>query len=300
MYPRPFEYFAPHTVEEAVSLLARHGEDARVLAGGMSLLPLMKLRLSAPRFLIDIKRVSGLSGIRAQDGRLVFGALTRHVEIEESSTVKARLPIMAEAAASIGDVQVRNWGTIGGALAHADPAGDWSPTLLALDGRVTCVGPRGERTLSVEELETGAYTTSLAADEIVTEVIVPLPAPSSGGAYVKFERKAGDFAVASAAVQVTLDQSGACQTVGVGLGAVGLTAIRPHAAESLLTGRQPTDGLVKEAAEAVRAATECFEDTRGTVEYKRHLIGVLFARAFDAAVRRARGEEGQEVRTGHV
>jgi carbon-monoxide dehydrogenase medium subunit len=297
MYPRPFEYFAPRSLEETMSLLSRYGEDARLLAGGQSLIPLMKLRMSGPRFLIDIKRVAGLSGIRQSDGTMVFGALTRHADIEASETVRAQLPIMYEAASLIADEQVRNCGTIGGSLAHADPAGDWSTTLLALGGRVKCVSLRGERTLSIEELEVGPYSTSLAADEVVTEIHVPLPPPGSGGAYVKFERKAGDFAVASVAAQVTLDKAGKCQRVGIGLGAVGLTALRPHAVETMLTGKAITEGLVRDATDAVRGATDCLEDTRGSVEYKRHLVGVLFGRALDTAVRRARGEE---VRLRHV
>jgi carbon-monoxide dehydrogenase medium subunit len=299
MYPKQFEYLAPRTVQEAVSLLSRYGEDARVLAGGQSLLPLMKLRMSSPQVLIDINGVAGLSGIREQDGMLVFGALTRHAEIEESALVKARLPIMHDAASVIGDVQVRNWGTIGGALTHADPAGDWSPTLLAVNGSVKCVGPRGERTIAVEELEVGAYTTSLAPDEVVTEVRVPLPSRRSGGAYLKFERKAGDFAVASAAVQVTLDdKKDVCQALIVALGAVGLTAVRAREAEAILTGAPAGDtGRLQAAVEAVEGLAEGADDTKGTAEYKRHLIGVLFRRAFAAAVGRARGEEA---RGGHV
>jgi carbon-monoxide dehydrogenase medium subunit len=298
MYPRPFEYFAARTLEEAVSLLSRHGEDARVLAGGQSLLPLMKLRMSGPRYLIDINGVADLAGIREEAGMMVFGALTRHVAIEESAAVRARLPMMHDAASVIGDVQVRNWGTIGGALAHADPAGDWSPTLLALNGSVTCVGPQGTRTVGVEELEVSAYATSLAADEVLTEVRVPLPPAGSGGAYVKFERKAGDFAVASVAVQVTLDGDGTCRSVGVGLGAVGLTAVRAHDVEASLVGHAATDDArLRRAVAAVEALADCAADTKGSVAYKRQLVGVLFRRAFEAAVRRARGEE---VRIGHA
>ena len=299
MYPRQFEYLAPRTVQEAVSLLSRYGEEARVLAGGQSLLPLMKLRMSSPQVLIDINGVDGLSGIREQDGVLVFGALTRHAEIEESAVVKARVPIMHDAASVIGDVQVRNWGTIGGALTHADPAGDWSPTLLAVNGSVKCVGPGGERTIAVEDLEVGAYTTSLAPDEVVTEVRVPLPPPRSGGVYLKFERKAGDFAVASAAVQVTLDEKkDVCRSLGVALGAVGLTAVRAREVEAILIGAPVGDaGRLQAAVDLCERQAEGVDDTKGTAEYKRHLVGVLFRRAFAAAVRRARGEE---VQGGHV
>lgn len=291
MYPKIFEYSSPGTLEEAIALLARYGEEAKVLAGGQSLIPLMKLRMSSPGHVIDINRISTLSGIREKNGTMIFGALARHADIEESAAVKAKLRIMHDTACVIGDVQVRNLGTIGGSLAHADPAGDWAPTLLALNAQVRCRGPRGEKLLKMGEFLADAYSTNLSADEVLTEVVVPLPPSGSAGAYVKFERKAGDFAVASVAVQITLGPDGSCRDIGVGLGAVGLTAIRAHRAESVLRGKKISDPLVAEAAKEASQESDPFSDIRGTVEYKRHLVTVLLGRALKIALRRVGGEE---------
>jgi carbon-monoxide dehydrogenase medium subunit len=291
MYPKRFEYLCPNTLDEAVGLLSQYGEGTRVLAGGQSLIPMMKLRISSPQRLIDINRIAALAHIAERDGVMVFGALARHANIEESSVVKSKLRIMHDAACVIADVQVRNMGTIGGSLAHADPAGDWAPTLLALNGQVRCRGPRGERLLKIDELLADAYSTNLSSDEILTEVSVPLPAPGSGGAYLKFERKAGDFAVVSVAVQISLDKNGSCRDIGVGLGAVGMTAIRPRKAESLLRGEKINDALIEHAAEEASNESDPLADIRGSVEYKRHLVKVFFGRALKVAVRRAQREE---------
>jgi aerobic carbon-monoxide dehydrogenase medium subunit len=291
MYPKAFEYMCPGTVEEAIALLSEYGESARVLAGGQSLVPLMKLRMSSLQYLIDINRIADLAYIREREGTLFFGALTRHATIEDSALVKSKLRIVHDTACVIGDAQVRNLGTIGGSLAHADPAGDWAPTLLALNARVQCRGPHGERSLTVDELLADAYTTTLNKDEILTEIAVPLPGPNSGGAYLKFERKAGDFAVASVAVQMTIGPDEICRDIGVGLGAVALTAIKARQAEALLRGEKLTDALVASAAQEASRESDPFPDLRGPVEYKRQLVKVLFVRAVHAAVRRARGEE---------
>ncbi|MBI4456043.1 MAG: xanthine dehydrogenase family protein subunit M [Acidobacteria bacterium] len=297
MYPRPFEYFSPQTLDEAVALLSQLGEAAKVLAGGQSLIPLMKLRMSSPRYLVDINRIGGLSRVAQRNGAMIFGTLARHVEIEDSIAIKSKLPIMHDTASVIGDTQVRNLGTIGGALAHADPAGDWPPTLLALNAKVKCCGPKGERTLSTDELLVDAYSTNLSASEVLTEISVPLPWAGSGGAYLKFERKAGDFAVASVAVQIALDNGETCRDIGVGLGAVGLTAIRARKAESLLRGKKLSKALIQDAAKQISAEADPFSDIRGTADYKRHLVTVLFERAMNVAMRRAHGEE---VETVHV
>jgi len=291
MYPKAFGYLCPDTVDEAVALLSEHGEGARVMSGGQSLIPLMKLRMSSPQYVIDINRIASLAYITERDGMMHFGGLTRHADIEDSAAVKSKLSIMHDAASVIGDVQVRNMGTIGGSLAHADPAGDWAPTLLALNAHVTCRSLRGERTLKIGQLLSDAYTTNLSKDELLTGVSVPLPAEGSGGVYLKFERKAGDFAVVSVAVQLTLGPGGTCREIGVGLGAVGLTAIRPRNAEGLLHGKKLTDAVIAEAAEEASRESDPYADLRGSVEYKRYLVRVFFARAVKAAMQRARGEE---------
>lgn len=297
MYPAEFEYFAPTTVDEALELLTRYGEDARILAGGQSLIPLMKLRIASPRYLIDVNRIESLTGFKRAGDLLVMGALCRYAEIAGSSLVRERLPLMMDAANLTADVQVRNRGTVAGSLAHADPAGDWPAALMALDTDVTIAGPKGIRSVRLSEFIVDAYTTQLGTNEMVTEVSVPLPEPPCGGAYVKFGKRAGDFAVASVGVQLELDEGGRCRAVAVSLGALGPAPIRARAAEEVLQGQSASPALLADAERLVRDEAQPFADTRGSVEYKRHLAGVLFRRAFTAAMDRARG---REVATLHV
>jgi len=297
MYPAEFEYFAPGTVDEVLELLARHGEDAKILAGGQSLIPMMKLRIASPRYLIDVNRIASLTGLRQEGDRLVMGALCRHAEIAQSPLVRLRLPLMTDAASQTADVQVRNRGTVGGSLAHADPAGDWPAALLALETTVTIAGRDGLRTAPLTEFIVDAYTTQLGPIEMLTEISIALPKAPSGGAYVKFEKRAGDFAVASVGVQVELADGGQCRAVAISLGALGAMPTRARSAEDLLRGRDATQELLTEAEQLVRAEAQPFDDTRGSVDYKRHLAGVIFRRAFTAAVDRARG---RDVKTLHV
>jgi carbon-monoxide dehydrogenase medium subunit len=296
VYPTDFEYFAPRTVGEALDLLRRHGDEAKILAGGQSLIPMMKLRIANPRYLIDLNHISSLTGFQDSGDRLLIGALCRHAEIAESPLVKSRLPIMTDAAHLTADIQVRNRGTLAGSLAHADPAGDWPTALLALDAEVEVTGTSGVRTVPVNDFLVDAYTTQLEPSELVTRISVPFGRTGSGGAYVKFEKRAGDFAVASAGVQLELDEGGRCSRVAVSLGAVGPRPVRASHAEKLLESKTISPDLLGEAEALVRGAADPFEDTRGSVEYKRHLAGVLFRRAFAVAVDRARG---QEVNTLH-
>jgi carbon-monoxide dehydrogenase medium subunit len=291
VYPGEFEYFAPQTIEEALELLTRYGEDAKILAGGQSLIPMMKLRIASPRYLVDVNGVSSLTGFRYSGDGFVFGALCRHAEIAGSPLVREHLPIMTDAANVTADVQVRNRGTLGGSLAHADPAGDWPTALLALDTAVTIRGVQGVRRVPLAEFIVDAYTTQLGSAEMVTEVSVQAPPRPCGGAYVKFERRAGDFAVASVAVQLELSDGERCGRVAVSLGALGVIPRRAPAAEALLQGKTPTPDLLGEAERLIRDEAQPFEDAKGTVEYKRHLAGVLFKRAFRAAFDRARGHE---------
>ena len=290
MFPAEFEYFAPATVSEAVELLSRYGDDAKVLAGGQSLIPMMKLRIASPRYLVDVNGIAELTGLRREGNRLLLGALCRHTEVIASPFVRGHLPLMHDAAQLTADVQVRNRGTVAGSLAHADPAGDWPAALLALDTHVTMAGPGGIRTLPLSEFIVDAYTTQLGPSEIITQIAIVIPPARSGGAYAKFERRAGDFAVASAGVQVTLDEGDRCADVAITLGAVGPAPFRARVAEAALAGHAPSDPLIESVERQVREAANPFEDTRGSMEYKRHLAGVLFRRAFAAALARARGE----------
>ena len=291
MYPAAFEYFAPATVDEALALLTRYGDDAKILAGGQSLIPMMKLRIASPRFLIDVNRIDSLSGLRRDGDRLQIGALCRHADIANSSLVREHLPIMTDAANLTADVQVRNRGTVGGSLAHADPAGDWPTALLALDTAVTITGSSGQRTLPLAEFVVDAYTTTLGPGEMLTGISVPFSRRPCGGAYLKFEKRAGDFAVASVGVQLETDDGGVIRRAAISLGAVAASPLRASAAEDVLRDTSAPPNAIDEAERLVREAAQPFEDTRGSIEYKRHLAGVLFRRALAVAMDRARGKE---------
>jgi aerobic carbon-monoxide dehydrogenase medium subunit len=287
MYPRSFEYARAESLDHAIELLSQHGEDARLLAGGASLIPLMKLRLASPEYIVDIGRLAALTGVRRENGAFAIGALSRHVDLERNAELLSALPIVHDAARQIGDAQVRNMGTIGGSLAECDPAGDWAPVLLALRGSVRVKGPNGERTIRAGELFVDAYTTLLQHDEIITEVVLPVPQGRFGAAHVKIERRAGDFAIANCSVALTLDESSTCQTIGVGLGGVGLVPLSVPAAEDALLGQELTEARVGKSAEALVSCTKSFDDARASEDYRRHLGGVMFRRALEAARRRA-------------
>jgi aerobic carbon-monoxide dehydrogenase medium subunit len=289
MIPAAFEYHAPSTLGEATALLVKLGDDAKVLSGGQSIIPLMKLRLASPAHLVDINGIPGLSGIRESDGVLRIGALTRESELEESEIVRSRYPLLHDTSKVIADPLVRNLATVGGNLAHGDPANDHPATMLALGAEIVAVGPKGERRLPIASFFTGPFETSLKPDEILTEIRIPSPAARSGGAYLKLERKVGDFATAAVAAQVTLSANGTCESVGIGLTNVGLTPIKATKAEAALKGAAPDEAAIKRAAALAAEAAEPAEDLRGSVEYKKDLVRILTARALRKAVQRAQG-----------
>ncbi|HXF83058.1 MAG TPA: FAD binding domain-containing protein [bacterium] len=289
MIPDRFEYFSPTTVAEAVALLQTHGPDAKPLAGGHSLIPLMKLRLAAPRYVVDLNRIPDLAFIEETDGSLRVGALTRHADLEASELIGARYPLLADAARVIADPLVRNMGTIGGSLAHADPAGDWGAAMLAARATVVAVGARGERAIPIDNFLVDTFTTALEPHEILTEVRIPQPPPRSGGAYLKLERKVGDFAIAAVGVFLTLDRRGVCTQIGIGLCNVGPTSLRARRAEEVLRGQAPDDGGIGQAAQAASQECDPVSDLRGPAEYKRDMVRVLTARALRRALERARG-----------
>lgn len=270
-------------------MLSQLGDDAKLLAGGQSLIPLMKLRFANPAHLVDLNFISGTSYIKDDNGVLRFGPLTRHAELENSAIV-AKVPILHDCAAGIADVQVRNRGTIGGSLAEADPSGDWAVVLSTLATQVRCLGKNGERTVDLKDFIQDAYTTALAHDELVSEVAVKTPAKGSGGAYLAFKRAAPVYPTASAAVQLTMDGS-VCREAAIALGCVGLVAIKAKDAEAALRGQPISEKTLSAAAEAARAAADPQSDMRGSADYKRTLVGALVRRAIDIAVRRARGEQ---------
>jgi aerobic carbon-monoxide dehydrogenase medium subunit len=293
MYPRSFHYHRAGSWKEAISMLGQLGDGAKLLAGGQSLIPLLKLRFANPDHLIDVNFISGSSFIKEEAGALRFGAMTRHAEIENSVLAK-KIPVLHDCAAGIADVQVRNRGTIGGSLAEADPSGDWANALITLDTTVHCLGANGARSTSLKDFIKDAYTTDLAHDELVTEVEVKLPPKSSGGAYLAFKRTAPVYPSASAAVQLTM-AGDVCEGAAIALGCVGLTAIRASEAESVLCGKTLDDKTIATAAEAARAAADPQTDRRGSAEYKRALVVALVKRAIHIAARRARGEQVEGV-----
>lgn len=272
-----------------MSLLSQLGEEAKLLAGGQSLIPLMKLRLSAPQHLVDLNFIPQTSYIHS-NGVLCFGAMTRHAEIAVSPDV-ARIPILHDCAAGIADPQVRNMGTIGGSIAEADPTGDWAPVLLATGATVHTLGPNGERRIDIAEFIQDAYTTALQPAEVVTEVAVPLQPERTGGAYIALKRCAPVYASASVAVQLTMHDAQTCQNARIYLGVLGLTSTRVNAGESALRGRQVTPRHIASAAEAVMDIAQPQSDMRGSAEYKRHAAGALTKLALEAALKRARGEQ---------
>jgi carbon-monoxide dehydrogenase medium subunit len=295
VYAAPFSYHRAASLQEAVKLLQELGDDARLIAGGQSLIPLMKMRMARPTALIDINFIPGLGEIRTDQGELRFGALVRHADLEHS-TAGTIVPILHDCAAGIADVQVRNQGTIGGSLAEADPSGDWATALLALDTSILCFGPGGQRTVALEEFIKDAYTTALAHDEVVTGVHVKVPPKNSGGAHLAFKRSAPVYPTASASVQLMLEDHNTCKDVRIVLGCVGLTAIRAKEAEASLRGKALNEKNIRAAADAARAAAEPQSDMRGSGDYKRMLVGTLVKRATGIAARRARGES---VEAGH-
>jgi len=288
MIPASFDYHSPHSLEEALTLLQSHRDDVKVLSGGQSLLPLLKLRLGAAGHLVDIGRIPGLDYIREEGGVLKIGGRTRESELERSELIQSKYPLLAETAAVIADPLVRNLATVGGNLAHGDPANDHPATMLALRAEVVATGPNGARTIPIDQFFLGLFTTALEPDEILTEIRIPIPPALSGGSYRKLERKVGDFATAAAAVQLTLGAGGEVASVGIGLTNAGPTPIRATAAEQYLTGKQPGGDVIAEAARLAGAAATPSADRRGTVEYKQNVARVLTGRAIQQAMQWAK------------
>jgi aerobic carbon-monoxide dehydrogenase medium subunit len=283
VYPATFEYFAPSTLDEALDLLARYDEgDAKVLAGGMSLIPVMKLRFATPRALVDINRIAGLDTLAEGGGELRIGALVRHKTCERSELLTGKYGALGDAAPQISDPIVRNLGTVAGSLVHADPQGDWGSVMLAVRATIVARGPDGERSIPVDELFQGPFTTSVAPNEVVTEVRVPDPGPRAGGTYLKLERKVGDFATAGVAVHLSMS-NGSVGQAGIALTGVGPANMRAREAEQALVGNALDDDAIEEAARLAADAAQPRTDLRGTEEYKRNVIRVFTARGLRKA-----------------
>ena len=290
MIPAPFDYHAPDSMADALALLNELGGSAKVLSGGQSLLPLLKLRLGSVEHLVDIGRIPGLEYIHESDGTLRIGGATRESALERSKVVRTKYPILFDTARVIADPLVRNRATVGGNLAHGDPANDHPATMVALGAEVIVTSSKGQRSIPIDEFFQDIFTTALEPNEILTEIRVPMPAPRSGGAYFKLERKVGDYAAAGAAVAVTLGESGEVERAGIGLTNAGPVPVRGTEAAAYLVGKRPTDKVVAETARLAAEAATPSADHRGSVDYKKSMARVLVGRALRQALERAGGK----------
>jgi aerobic carbon-monoxide dehydrogenase medium subunit len=288
MIPAAFDYIAPQSLDEALAALAAHGEEARLLAGGHSLLPLLKLRLANPKLLIDLTRISGLSNISQERDRILIGALATHYQIESSALLKTKCLLLPETARAIGDVQVRNRGTIGGSLAHADPSADWPAAILALGSELKLLGPKGERRIAAEEFFLDALTTAIEPTEILTEIRVPVLARRSGSAYLNMPQPASGFAIVGVAVWLSLGQNGRCDDIGVGVTGLSHKPFRAHGVEQRLRGNKLTPKLIEESASQVADGIEPLEDLHASAKFRIHLTQVYASRALQESMKRVR------------
>jgi carbon-monoxide dehydrogenase medium subunit len=287
VYPPSFEYFAPTSLDEAFAILDQHGDEAKVVAGGQSLIPMMKLRFAAPAYLVDLNRIPGLDVLADDGGVLRIGALIRNATCERSELLRGRRRVLGDAAPLISDPIVRNRGTVCGSLAHADPQGDWGSVMLAARAEVVARSSAGERTIAVDDLLQGPFTTSLEPNEIITEARVPDPGPRASGTYLKLERKVGDYATAGVAVQLSFS-NGTIERAGIALTGVGPRNIRATAAEEALAGAEPTEATIKQAALLAAEAADPQSDVRGTADYKRSVVRVFAERGLREAAEAAR------------
>jgi carbon-monoxide dehydrogenase medium subunit len=287
MIPGKFAYHAPATVPEAISLLQQFGDEAKVLAGGQSLIPMMRFRLTEPHHLVDIGGIAGLADVAETDGWLRIGALTREATLERDARIAARYPAIADATAVIADPLVRNLATVGGNIAHADPANDHPAVMLALRAEVVAEGPAGRRVIPIDDFFVDFFTTALAPDEILVELRVPAPRPRAGSAYLKLERKVGDYAIAGVAASVALAPDGRVAAAGIGLTNLGPMPIRAVDAEASLVGETPDDAAIRRAADLAAAAAAPVDDQRGSAHYKRAVTRTIAGRAIRQALARA-------------
>jgi len=290
MIPAPFEYAAPKTLEEALRLVERHGDEAKILAGGHSLLPLVKLRLAQPRYIIDIGRLKGMSYIRQENGHIVIGALTTHAEIESSELLRSKCPLLPETAAVIGDVQVRNRGTLGGSLAHADPAADYPAAVLALDVEIVAASTSGTRTIPIGEFFVDMLTTALRPGEILSQVRIAPSAPGTGTAYEKLHQPASGFAIVGAAARITLAKGGKIEDVAVGITGLGPKAYRATAVENALRDKKASEELFAEASGHASEGIEPLSDLHASADYRRSMAAVYTRRALERALAHTQGK----------
>jgi carbon-monoxide dehydrogenase medium subunit len=287
MIPPQFDYVRPADLSEALTILRDREGEAKLLGGGYSLIPVLKLRLAQPGLLVDLRDVAGLDGIAETDDWIVIGGRATHAKIHDHAAAGGRYPFLAEVARGIGDPQVRNWGTIGGSCAHADPASDWPAALIALQASVVCRSAAGERTIPAREFFVDTFATALQPTEVITEIRIPRRPKQAGAAYAKIERKAGDFSTAGSAVVIHLAGDGTIAKAGIGVTGVAEVPFAATAAEAGLAGQRPSEEAFRTAGAAVAAATRPVADVRGPVEYKRAMAAEMTVRALRSAVARA-------------
>ncbi len=283
MIPGSFEYYAPRSLSDAVQYLSAHKDDVKILSGGQSLLPLMKMRLSKPGYILDIGRIAGLDSITEEDDNLIIGSLVTHAQIEDSELLKKKCPLLPQTATTIADVQVRNRGTIGGSIAHADPAGDWPAAIMALDAEIKIVGPSGERWVKCDDFFLGLLMSVLEPDEVVTAVKVPVT-DNDKTAYLKAAPRSSGFAVVGVAVRMAMDPSGVCRRIALGITGITDKAYRAQRVEQMLTGKKVDSKLIEDAAVESTRNVDVVEDINGSSEYRAHLTHVYVARAIQAAL----------------
>ena len=290
MKPPRFDYLSPRSIDEALDILARHGDEAKVLAGGQSLVPLLSFRLVRPAYIVDLNDVDGFAGIRIDDGHLAIGAMTRQRAVETSPLVRERCPLLAEAMPQIGHVQIRNRGTIGGSLAHADPASELPAVVAALDGELVLRSARGQRVLKAEQFFVAYLTTAAAADELLVEVRVPVAPPGTGSAFLEVSRRHGDFALVGVAATLTLDEAGVCTAAAIALTGVGPTPVLARDSARALVGERPAAAAFEAAARRVAERVQPDSDLHASSDYRRQLASVLTRRALARAAERAAAE----------
>ena len=288
MIPGAFDYHSPGSLDEALSLLQQHAGDAKILAGGQSLIPAMRFRLAMPSILIDINRLDDLRYVEERGDHLAIGAMTLEHSIEDAAVVRSSYPLLHDTAVVIADPLVRNMATVGGNIAHADPANDHPATMLAYNATVVAKGPKGERTIAIDDFFTGLFENAMGEDEILTEIRIPKPGANSGGAYTKFERKVGDYAISAAAVQLRLDGE-TVAAARIGLTNVSAVPMRAKGAEAELVGKSISDAVIEAAGKAAAAECDPSPDLRGGVDYKRDITRVMVKRSIRQAVARAKG-----------
>jgi len=287
--PPPFEYLAPRSLDEAVAALAEHGDEAKAMAGGQSLVPLLAFRLARPSVIVDLNGIEGLDGTRLDGGSLELGALTRQRDVERLPGLRERCPMIVEAIEQVGHVAIRNRGTVGGSLVHADPAAEWTALALALDAECDLVGPSGTRAVPAREFLVSTFMTALEPDELLTGIRLQVPNGRTGSCFLELARRHGDFALAGVGALVTLGEDGVVEDARIALIGVGDTAVRSDAGEGVLRGHAPTAELLADAARVVEGELEPNSDIHASADYRRHVAGVLVRRALGTAVERARG-----------